>query len=77
MTDEQRRLLELLAGSDLDGCTDVHLLAQGFTLEMITDMVRTGLAVVEPGRVLPDGGVEHTRLWITDAGRRALDEWTY
>jgi hypothetical protein len=76
MTADERRLLELLAGRDLDGCTDVRLLAQGFTLEMITDMVRTGLAIVEPGRVLPDGGVEHTRLWITDAGRRALEERT-
>jgi hypothetical protein len=37
--------------------------------------VRTGLAIVEPGRVLTGGGVEHTRLWITDAGRLALAEW--
>ena len=71
MTDE-RRLLEMLAASDLDGCTDVRLLAQGSTLEMIADMVRTGLAIAEPGHVLPGGGLEHTRLWITDAGRRAL-----
>jgi hypothetical protein len=52
MTADERRLLELLAGSDLDGCTDVLLLAHGFTIEMIADMVRTGLATVEPGRAL-------------------------
>jgi hypothetical protein len=72
MPTDERRLLEMLAASDLDGCTDVRLLACGFPLEIIADMVRTGLAIVEPGHVLTGGGVEHTRLWITDAGRRAL-----
>jgi hypothetical protein len=70
MTADEHRLLELLAVSD-DGCTDVLLLANGFPIEMIAEVVRTGLARVRPGRMLA-GGVENTRLWITDAGRRAL-----
>jgi hypothetical protein len=73
MTDETHRLLELLAASD-DGCTDVLLLAHGFPIEMIAEVVRVGLAMVHPGRVLAGGrGVEITRLWITEAGRRALE----
>jgi hypothetical protein len=72
VTQAERRLLELLAGSD-DGSTEALLLAHGFPIEMIAEVVRTGLARVHPGRMLADG-VENTRLWITDAGRRVLAE---
>ena len=70
MTDEERQLLELIAASD-DGCTDVLLLAHGLPIEMIAEVVRAGLAVVHPGRLLA-GHVVNTRLLITEAGRRAL-----
>jgi hypothetical protein len=50
MTADERRLLELLAGS-ADGSTDA------------------GLATVHCDRA-----VKITRVWITDAGRRALAE---
>jgi hypothetical protein len=70
MTADERRLLELLAASD-DGCTDVLLLAHGLPIEMIAEVVRAGLAVAHPGRLLA-GRVLNTRLLITDAGRRAL-----
>ena len=68
MTADERRLLELLAGS-ADGSTDALLREHGLTLEVMADMVRAGLATVHCDRA-----VEITRVWITDAGRRALAE---
>ena len=70
MSYEERQLLELIAASD-DGCTDVLLLARGLPIEIIAEVVRTGLAVVHPRRLLA-GHVVNTRLLITEAGRRAL-----
>jgi hypothetical protein len=40
----RRRALELLAPSR-DGCTEAIMLAQGFTMEMLVDLVRAGLAM--------------------------------
>ncbi len=63
----QRRALELLAASAKQGCTEAFLLAHGFTLDLLTDMVRAGLATAQIERraaAKPD--------YITDAGRRAL-----
>jgi hypothetical protein len=68
MTADERRLLELLAGS-VDGSTDALLREHGFTLEAMADMVRAGFATVHCDRA-----VEVTRVWITEAGRRALAE---
>jgi hypothetical protein len=71
MTEDQRRLLEILAASDADGCTDVLLLRHGIPIEMIAEVVRAGLATAQPGRLLY-GEVVDTKLLITDAGRWAL-----
>jgi hypothetical protein len=68
MTDDERRLLELLAAS-ADGATDALLREHGLTLEVMANMVRARLATVHCDRA-----VEVTRVWITDAGRRALAE---
>jgi hypothetical protein len=74
MTDDERRLLELLAASD-DGCTDAILLAHGIALERIDDIVSAGLARAQAdrrichrtaGRVLP--------VRITEIGRQKLAE---
>jgi hypothetical protein len=51
------------------GCTEAFLLAHGFTLDLLTDMVRAGLATAQIERARAGG---QTRLHITDAGRRAL-----
>ena len=66
MTADERRLLELLAGG---GATDALLREHGFTLEAMANMVRAGFATVHCDRA-----VEVTRVWITEAGRRALAE---
>jgi hypothetical protein len=42
----RRRALELLAAS-ADGATEAIMLAHGFTMEMLVDLVRAGLATGE------------------------------
>jgi hypothetical protein len=74
MTDDERRLLELLAAS-ADGTTDALLVAHGFDFDLIARLVREGLATATPDRTFAAGKpVEVTRVRITDAGRRALEE---
>jgi hypothetical protein len=47
----RRRALELLAGSH-DGATEAIMLAHGFTIEMLVDLVRAGLATAKAERVV-------------------------
>ncbi len=58
----RRRALELIAWSP-DGMTEAMLLAHGFTVEMLVDLIRAGLATLtpRPGRrngtpICPAGG---------------------
>jgi hypothetical protein len=53
---DQRRALELLAGSPKQGCTEAFLLAHGFTVELLADMVRAGLATAQ---VIPSQCLVH------------------
>jgi hypothetical protein len=73
---DRRRALELLSGSP-DGMTEAILLAHGFTIDMLADLIRAGLATAKTERVLAGiRPIEITRLQITSAGRRALAEPT-
>jgi len=68
----RRRALELLAGSR-DGCTEAIMLAPGFTIDMLVEMINTGLASASSERVVAGGKtVEVAWVRITEAGRRAL-----
>jgi hypothetical protein len=72
MTNDERRLLGLLAAS-AEGCTDALLIAGGFKLDMMNNLVRCGFAMALPERVFAaDKPLDRTRLKITEAGRRAL-----
>jgi hypothetical protein len=74
MTDETRRLLELLAASD-DGCTEAILLAHAFALDLIDGIVSAGLATATAEHTFAAGrAIEFTRVRITEAGRRTLAE---
>jgi hypothetical protein len=74
MSTDERRLLELLAGS-ADGSTDAVLVAHGFDSDLMARLVRERLATATPERVFAGGKpIEVTRVRITDAGRRALVE---
>ena len=71
---ERRRALELLAASS-DGCTEAIILAHGFTIDFLVDLIRAGLATAQTDRAVAGGrSMQVTRLRITDAGRRALAE---
>ena len=70
---DRRLALELLAASR-DGCTEAIMLAQGFTVPQMVDLVRAGLASATAERVRAGGKtIEVARMRITEAGRRALD----
>jgi hypothetical protein len=51
----RRRALELLAGSPQEGVTDSLLLAHGFTVAQMVELVRAGLASVTPQRIRAGG----------------------
>src|SRR5260370_5557135 len=71
---EQRRALELLAGS-ARGCTKARLLADGFTLDMLTDLVPEGLATAQR-QTMKVGGrqIKVDRYRIPDAHPLAMPQ---
>jgi hypothetical protein len=69
---DRRRALELLAASP-DGCTEALMFANGFTAELLLELVRAGLASAHAERTVDEGKMmEIARVHITEAGRRAL-----
>jgi hypothetical protein len=50
----RRRALELLA-SCRDGCTEAIMLAHGFTIDMLVELVRAGLATATSELVVAGG----------------------
>ena len=48
-------------------------MAHGFTIDLLVELVRSGLATAQAERVVAGGrAMEIARVRITDAGRRAL-----
>jgi hypothetical protein len=61
-----------LLASCRDGCTEAIMLAHGFSIELMVELVRTGLATATTERTVAGGrAVEVARVWITEAGRRS------
>jgi hypothetical protein len=71
-TGERQRALEMLA--DLPhGCTEAVLVAHGFTVRVLADLVRGGLAVAKPESVKAGARTLWVvRVMITHTGRQAL-----
>jgi hypothetical protein len=70
----RRRALELLASTH-DGCIEAIMLAHGFSIEMLVELINAGLASAATERVVAGGqAIEVARVRITDAGRRAQDQ---
>src|SRR5262245_30320872 len=68
----RRQALELLAGCP-GGCAEGVLLANGFTAELLVELICVGPAAAHAERMVNDGKVtEVARLGITDEGLRAL-----
>ena len=69
---DRRRALELLAASP-DGCTEGLMFANGFTAELLVELVRAGLASAHAERVVTDGKMtEVARVKISEAGWQTL-----
>jgi hypothetical protein len=69
---DRRRALELLAGSR-DGYTKAILRAHGFSMDMMVELVKAGLATTKRERMVAGGRqTDVARVRITEAGRRAL-----
>jgi hypothetical protein len=71
---DQREALRMLADSP-NGSTESIMLAHGFGIGTLHDLVRNGLATAEPRTVRARRRLIKV-MWmtITDAGRRALGE---
>jgi hypothetical protein len=66
------RALELLAGSRY-GYTKAILRAHGFSIDMMVELVKAGLATTKRERIVAGGRqTDVVRVRITDAGRQAL-----
>jgi hypothetical protein len=62
-----------LLASCRDDCTEAILLAHGFTIQQMVEVVRAGLATAKAERVVAGGRtVEVAWVRITAAGRAAL-----
>ena len=69
---DRRRALELLAAGR-HGYSKAILRAHGFSIDMIVELVKAGLATTKRERMVADGRqTDVVRVRITDAGRQAL-----
>jgi hypothetical protein len=74
LSDDQRRALRLLAGSP-NGCTEAIMLAHGFEVAMLGQLVFDGLARAEDHNTMAGSRrIKVTWLQITAAGRKAIAE---
>ena len=71
---KQRWTLEILAAAGLRGCTGATLLAHGFSVDMLADLVHDGLATAHRQTMrVGRRKVQFARMMITAAGRKALE----
>jgi hypothetical protein len=71
--DRSREALKLLASCQ-DGCTEAIMLANGFTIALMVELVRAGLATAAAERMRAGNmTLEVAVVRITEAGRRALE----
>ena len=71
----QRRALTLLAGRGAAGCTEAVMLAHGFNIGQLDELVRLGLVAATTERAVGAGKTfEVRRLKITEEGQRALGD---
>jgi hypothetical protein len=69
---DRRRALELLAATP-EGCTEALMFANGFSAELLIELVRAGLVSAHAERVVGDGKMtEVARVKLSEAGWQAL-----
>jgi len=71
---DQRRALELLSDAGLNGCTWATLLSHGFSIEMLADLIRDGLATTHREPLMSAGQrqIDVPACVLRTRGRRAL-----
>jgi hypothetical protein len=70
---DRRRALELLNAASRDGVPEAIMLAHGFSIELLVELVHAGLATASTERMIAGRHpMEVTRVRITEAGRGAL-----
>jgi len=66
------RALSLLAENP-DGCTGPDMLAHGFSIKLLNQLIRDGLVTARTKRVIRgERSIEIVHMKITDAGRQVL-----
>ena len=74
LSGKQRWALEILAAAGLRGSREATLLAHGFSVDMLADLVHEGLATAHRQTMrVGRRKIQFARMMITDAGRRALE----
>jgi hypothetical protein len=74
VSEEQRQALETLADAGPRGSTLDMLIANGFPAEVLADLVRDGLAMMQGETVRVDERrMEIVRVMITEAGQSAIE----
>jgi hypothetical protein len=69
---DRRRALEFLAAAP-DGCTEALMFANGFTAELLIELVRAGLASAPAQHMVADGKrTEVAPVKISEAGWQVL-----
>jgi len=71
---DRRRALELLAASR-DGCTETVMLAHGFTVAQMVDLVRAGLRPQQPSAWLLAGGGRTIEVARVGSRRKGGGRW--
>jgi hypothetical protein len=70
---DQLRTLSILAGNP-NGCTEATLIAQGFTVDSLVELIEAGLVSATTRRVIVSRKpIEVRRFHITEAGRAAIE----
>ena len=74
LSSEQRRVLRLLFDAEPGGITEALWTTHGFSAELLSGLVLTGLATMA-GDTVRDGSrtIEVVLVRITEAGRKALE----
>jgi len=73
LTVEQRRALAMIADGGLNGCTEGILRVHGFSIALLSRLVRDDLITITAERVrVGDQSIEVAKFRLTEAGRAAL-----
>jgi hypothetical protein len=75
LSEQERHLLEMLDHAGLRGIPEALVLARGFDIELLSNLVRDGLATIATETVRADNhSLAVANVSITEAGQQALED---